>query len=60
MGSTRDEVGGGYRRYSAAELGMQLRGWTWRNEGRGKVLQSTYLLPWQAWPVRSQRVSAGG
>lgn len=54
MGSTRDEVGGGYRRYSAAELGMQLRGWTWRNEGRSKVLQFTYLLPWQAWPVRSQ------
>lgn len=55
MGSTRDEVGGGCHRYSAAELGMQLRGWPWR----GKVLQVTYLLPWQVWPVRSQRVSAG-
>lgn len=51
--------GGGCHRYSAADLRMQLRDWTWRDEGRGEVLQFTYLLPWQARPVRSQRVSAG-
>lgn len=38
---------------------MSLCDWTWRNGGRGKVLQVVYMFPWSEWPVGSQEVPAG-
>jgi hypothetical protein len=30
----------------STEQGVRLRGWIWRNGGRGKDLHLAYLLPW--------------
>lgn len=45
--SIRDEVGKNCHRYYAAQLGMRLGDWTWRNEERGEDVPLAYLFPWK-------------